>query len=170
MKVKMAGETHEMRAVWFADGRLKLIDQRRLPAALEITETDDWRHATEMIREMAVRGAPAIGITAAYAMAMALRAGEDLTVAAKYVKSARPTAYDLFYAVDRIANAFACGEDALRAADCYAEEIIGKCLASADAFQTHIRKTDVLRHAQCASAPVPYPSHQSPTHQHCSES
>jgi len=129
MKVKMAGETHEMRAVWFADGRLKLIDQRRLPAALEITETDDWRRATEMIREMAVRGAPAIGITAAYAMAMALRAGEEPTVAAKYVKSARPTAYDLFYAVDRIANAFACGEDALRAADCYAEEIIGKCLA-----------------------------------------
>ena len=77
MKVRFAEGTRDMRAVWFEDGMLKLIDQRRLPQALETVETADWRRATEMIRDMTVRGAPAIGITAAYAMALALRAGED---------------------------------------------------------------------------------------------
>ena len=129
MKVIAENGARDMRAVWFEDGRLKLIDQRKLPLSLEIVETADWRRATEMIRDMTVRGAPAIGITAAYAMAMALRAGEDPGAAATHVKAARPTAYDLFYAVDRIAAAFAAGDDVLRAADGYAEEIVGKCLA-----------------------------------------
>jgi len=129
VKVLAADGVRDMRAVWFEDGRLKLIDQRRLPLALEIVETADWRRATEMIRNMTVRGAPAIGITAAYAMALALRAGEDPVAAATHVKAARPTAYDLFYAVDRIAAAFAAGDDVLRAADGYAEEIVEKCLA-----------------------------------------
>ena len=128
MKVLAADGARDVRAVWFENGCLKLIDQRKLPLALEIVETKDWRRATEMIRDMTVRGAPAIGITAAYAMAMALCAGEDPATAAMHVKSARPTAYDLFYAVDRIAAAFAAGDDAIRAADGYAEEIVGKCL------------------------------------------
>ena len=129
MKVNVADGVKDIRAVWFEDGRLKLIDQRQLPLELEIIETKDWRRATEMISDMTVRGAPAIGITAAYAMAMALCMGEDPAMAAKYVKAARPTAYDLFYAVDRIAEAFAVGKDVLRAADDYAEEIIEKCHA-----------------------------------------
>ena len=129
MKVKVASGVQDMRAVWFENGLLKLIDQRKLPLALEIIETADCRRATEMIRDMTVRGAPAIGITAAYAMALALRAGEDPHNAALHVKAARPTAYDLFYAVDRIVGACASGEDALRAADDYAEEIVEKCRA-----------------------------------------
>ena len=129
MKVKVASGVQDMRAVWFEDGRLKLVDQRKLPLALEIVETADWRRAVEMIRDMTVRGAPAIGITAAYAMALALRAGEDPEAAARHVKAARPTAYDLFYAVDRIVDACASGEDVLCAADGYAEEIVEKCRA-----------------------------------------
>jgi len=129
MKVKVADGVQDMRAVWFENGSLKLIDQRKLPLALDIVETADWRRATEMIRDMTVRGAPAIGITAAYAMALALRAGEDPPKAVLHIKAARPTAYDLFYAVDRIADACASGEDVLRAADNYAEEIIAKCRA-----------------------------------------
>ena len=129
MKVKVANGVQDMRAVWFENGRLKLIDQRKLPLVLEIVETADWRRATEMIRDMTVRGAPAIGITAAYAMALALRAGEDPQKAALHIKAARPTAYDLFYAIDRIADAYASGVDALRAADGYAEEIVEKCRA-----------------------------------------
>jgi len=129
MKVMAADGVRDVRAVWFEGGRLKLIDQRKLPLSLEIVETADWRRATEMIRDMTVRGAPAIGITAAYAMAMALRSGEEPAVAAAHVKSARPTAYDLFYAVDRISAAFSAGDDVLRAADGYTEEIVGKCLA-----------------------------------------
>ena len=129
MKVKMADDVQDMRAVWFENGRLKLIDQRKLPLELEIVETADWRRVTEMIRNMTVRGAPAIGITAAYAMALAVCADEDPQKAALYIKAARPTAYDLFYAVDRIVDACAAGEDVLRAADGYAEEIVEKCRA-----------------------------------------
>ena len=129
MKVKVASGVQDIRAVWFENGRLKLIDQRKLPLSLEIVETADWRRAVEMIRDMTVRGAPAIGITAAYAMALAVRAGEEPKAAALCVKAARPTAYDLFYAVDRIVDAFAAGDDVLRAADAYAEEIVEKCLA-----------------------------------------
>ena len=77
MKVKVASGVQDIRAVWFENGRLKLIDQRKLPLSLEIVETADWRRAVEMIRDMTVRGAPAIGITAAYAMALAVRTGEE---------------------------------------------------------------------------------------------
>ena len=129
MKAVVADGVRDLRAVWFEDGRLKLIDQRKLPLNLEIVETTDWRRATEMIRDMTVRGAPAIGITAAYAMALAVRAGEDPSKAAPHVKSARPTAYDLFYAVDRIVDACVAGDDVLCAADGYAEEIVEKCRA-----------------------------------------
>ena len=129
MKVKMADDVQDMRAVWFENGRLKLIDQRKLPLEVEIVETADWRRAVEMIRDMTVRGAPAIGITAAYAMALALRAGEDPEAAARHVKAARPTAYDLFYAVDRIVAACAAGADPAAAANAYADEIVEKCRA-----------------------------------------
>ncbi|MBR4653564.1 MAG: S-methyl-5-thioribose-1-phosphate isomerase [Kiritimatiellae bacterium] len=127
MKVEMHGAVRDIRAAWFEDGELKLIDQRRLPHSLEIVSTTDWRLATTLIRDMAVRGAPAIGIVAAYAMALAARSGADIAEAAAFVKGARPTAYDLFYAVDSMVAAISAGEDPAAAADAYAETIIGKC-------------------------------------------
>ena len=54
---------------------------------------------------MKVRGAPAIGVAAAFAMALAELAGEDMGMAAKEIKNARPTAVNLFWAVDRVFNA-----------------------------------------------------------------
>ena len=51
-------------------GRLQLLDQTKLPAEEAIVEVDDYRGAAAAIREMRVRGAPAIGVTAAYAVAM----------------------------------------------------------------------------------------------------
>ena len=49
---------------------------------------------------MVVRGAPAIGVTAAYGLAMASKNMEDMEKAVKTISSSRPTAYDLFKAID----------------------------------------------------------------------
>lgn len=96
---------------WLDEGKLRLIDQRRLPQALVYCDYTDYREVAVAIREMVVRGAPAIGITAGYGMALAalhssaddadaLRA--DLRVADAVLRPSRPTAVNLFWALDRV--------------------------------------------------------------------
>ncbi len=103
----------ELRSVEWADGRLRLVDQRALPARLVRVELETPEAVAEAIRVMAVRGAPAIGASAAYGLALAL-AGEGggsedplatLDAAAALLKAARPTAVNLAWAVDRVAGA-----------------------------------------------------------------
>jgi methylthioribose-1-phosphate isomerase len=77
-----------------------VLDQRLLPA-----EEVDLRCATvvelaEAIRVLAVRGAPAIGVAAAYGMALAAERGEDLDIASEALASSRPTAVNLRWALD----------------------------------------------------------------------
>ncbi len=50
---------------WLSDKTLRLLDQRVIPQAMEYLETQDYHQVAEMIRDMAVRGAPAIGVAAA---------------------------------------------------------------------------------------------------------
>ena len=90
---------------------------------------DDYRDVAEAIRNMTTRGAPSIGATAAYAMCLAALKGEDLETAARDIKAARPTANDLFYAVDRMAESLAEGADPVEAADTYAQSMVDKCIA-----------------------------------------
>lgn len=81
---------------------LRLIDQRELPRALsyfDCCETDDFIFA---IKELIVRGAPAIGIAAAHAIALAAKRGEELIGTANLLKASRPTAVNLAWAVDRM--------------------------------------------------------------------
>ncbi|MGM0510666.1 MAG: S-methyl-5-thioribose-1-phosphate isomerase, partial [Thermoplasmatota archaeon] len=86
---------------------------------------EDYNDVKKSIREMMVRGAPAIGVTAAYGMAQAAVQGKDLEEAARVIKSARPTAYDLFYAVDHMmAN---MGDDPREAAEKYSDDVVEKC-------------------------------------------
>jgi len=91
--------------------RLSVLDQALLP------HRESWRRcrtsedAARAITEMAVRGAPAIGITAAYGMVLAARAGEDLDSAAKRLAAARPTAVNLAMAVDRLLAAGPAADD-----------------------------------------------------------
>jgi len=113
----------EMRSLWFEDDALKLIDQRKLPAEVDIFIADDVKKVAYAIREMVVRGAPAIGCAAAYGMAMEGGVEEK----AALLKATRPTAHDLFYAVDYMVEKIQQGEDAMRAADNYTEAIIEKC-------------------------------------------
>jgi methylthioribose-1-phosphate isomerase len=90
---------------------LQLIDQRRLPNELTMLACHTCQEVAQAIREMAVRGAPAIGVSAAYGLALAARQSEsndpgqlwrDLEQAAKLLRGARPTAVNLEWAVKRV--------------------------------------------------------------------
>ncbi len=102
---------NEIRPIRWADGILKLLDQTRLPAEELVVELADYRGAVDAIRSMQVRGAPAIGVTAAYAVVMAAAESAandaesflaDLREAAAVINAARPTAVNLQWAVSRM--------------------------------------------------------------------
>jgi len=88
--------------------RLAVLDQRLLPSTVEYLEINSVDQAVAAIRSLAVRGAPAIGIAAAYALAVSVRAAppaefeSTLHASAAALKGARPTAVNLAWAVDRL--------------------------------------------------------------------
>lgn len=100
-----------LRSIWLdeQDGEVKVIDQRRLPhefVIMALTSVDDVIHA---ITAMAVRGAPLIGVTAAYGMYLAARHAAEhglgvdhLKSAAQRLRATRPTAVNLAWAVNRV--------------------------------------------------------------------
>jgi methylthioribose-1-phosphate isomerase len=97
-----------------ATGHLRLIDQTRLPAELVHLDCRDVETAWEAIRTLRVRGAPAIGLAAAYAAVIGARerglASADtvaaaLAAAADRLRTSRPTAVNLFWALDRMERA-----------------------------------------------------------------
>jgi len=81
---------------------VQIIDQRRLPHEYRIQELKSWQDGATAIREMAVRGAPLIGATAAWSLYLAAVAGKDLHEAAAELLKSRPTAVNLRWAVERI--------------------------------------------------------------------
>ncbi|OUN01469.1 MAG: S-methyl-5-thioribose-1-phosphate isomerase [Firmicutes bacterium ZCTH02-B6] len=109
-----SGDEHHpagrVRSLVWRDGALHLIDQRHLPLAFETVVCRTAHEVAEAIRTMVVRGAPAIGASAAYGMVLGarellergsgVRAG--LLEVADLLKAARPTAVNLFWAVDRM--------------------------------------------------------------------
>jgi methylthioribose-1-phosphate isomerase len=109
------------------DGALEILDQRRLPGAEVWLRCATWRDVAEAVRTLAVRGAPAIGIAAAYGVALA--APGERSVAAAGLKAARPTAVNLAWAVDRALAA----ADPLREAEAVAAEEAARCEAIAAA-------------------------------------
>ena len=95
----------------YARDKLRMIDQRRLPANLLVLEFDDFHQVAQAIQTMVIRGAPAIGAAAAFGMALAARqsrAGdvktlqEDLEQAAVVLRQSRPTAVNLTWAINRV--------------------------------------------------------------------
>lgn len=85
---------------WRSD-HLAMLDQRVLPGQSVWLELRSWQAVDDAIRTMAVRGAPAIGIAAAYGLAMAARDGE-LLAALEVLSCSRPTAVNLMWSVERI--------------------------------------------------------------------
>lgn len=86
---------------WTDEG-LRMLDQRLLPNQEVWLTLRTWEEVRDAIRDMAVRGAPAIGIAAAYGMALASRDGVDMEEASQGLAASRPTAVNLFWALDRI--------------------------------------------------------------------
>ena len=93
-----------MKTLEWEDNKLKLIDQRKLPDELTYVYCNTYQDVINAIKNMTVRGAPAIGVSAAFAMALADIEGVDLNKASEDIKNARPTAVNLFWAVDRVYN------------------------------------------------------------------
>lgn len=94
-----------MKTMYWKDSKLFLIDQTKLPDEVGYVECSDYKDVIDAIKIMKVRGAPAIGVAAAFGMALAELSGEDLENAADAIKGARPTAVNLFWAVDRALRA-----------------------------------------------------------------
>lgn len=81
---------------------LEVLDQRLLPHTVKYTTCRTHQEVAEVIRNMSVRGAPAIGCVAAYGMVLARMKGENLDRAGRLLRSARPTAVNLAWAIDRM--------------------------------------------------------------------
>ena len=115
------------RTVDYQNGKVIMIDQNRIPEELVTIELVDYEAVADAIKTMKVRGAPAIGVTAALAMALAARSSdaddpndilEALRGAAQVLKSTRPTAVNLFWGIDRMLDAGgACIESGCSADD-----------------------------------------------------
>ncbi|MBN1130806.1 MAG: S-methyl-5-thioribose-1-phosphate isomerase [Chitinispirillaceae bacterium] len=103
---------HRLKTIEWADGAVRIIDQTRLPASLAYERIDRIEVMHEAIRQLRVRGAPAIGIAAAFGLYLGIKdapdtaSGGDILALvrdkAEFLLSARPTAVNLSWALDRI--------------------------------------------------------------------
>jgi len=100
-----------IRAVQWQGDRLRLLDQRKLPAEETWIECKGAGAVRRAIADLAVRGAPAIGIAAAWGVVLAARAGDDLPAALAALRAARPTAVNLMWALDRMRRRIEGGAD-----------------------------------------------------------
>lgn len=97
----------EFSALKFIDNRLVFIDQTRLPDEEDYISTDDYNRIAEAIERLEIRGAPLIGIAALYALALSIKDDIDnFEIALERLKKTRPTAVNLFHALERAKNFF----------------------------------------------------------------
>jgi methylthioribose-1-phosphate isomerase len=85
--------------------RLELLDQRLLPEKTDYITCRTAAQVAQAIRDMVVRGAPAIGCAAAFGIALDAGAGRDLEAACRVLGASRPTAVNLFWAIERMRRA-----------------------------------------------------------------
>lgn len=147
MNVTLRGRARHYRTVEFdaPSNRVLLIEQRLLPHRFKVVAARNFRETAAAIRDMVVRGAGAIGATAAYGLAQGARAfrGGDLRRFGRHVETvcdalitARPTAVDPINAMDQVRGAMRAGETvgqqqalALAAAEQFAQEDVEHCRA-----------------------------------------
>jgi methylthioribose-1-phosphate isomerase len=118
--------------VFWRDDRVVMLDQRRLPAEEVWTAYDEWEDLARAIRDMEVRGAPAIGCTAAFAVALAWRRDPSpsrVRPVLRALGTTRPTAVNLGAALHRMANALASERDAVAEARAIWAEDLAACRA-----------------------------------------
>jgi methylthioribose-1-phosphate isomerase len=115
------------RSIWLDDnGEVAIIDQTRLPHEFRVRTLQTTEDAAIAIRDMWVRGAPLIGATAAWGMALAMREDSSdaaLTLAAETLLATRPTAVNLRWAIDAMLARLQPLPDSERAAAAHAAAI-----------------------------------------------
>ncbi len=155
------------RTIWVDDGdgwSVRVFDQTKLPWSLEYVRLANLHDAAHAIRSMQVRGAPLIGATAAYGMALAMRENprsDAMERAADVLMATRPTAVNLRWAVDRMLTRLRNTVAADRVDAAYAEAALiaeedveqnaaigdhGKVLLEEIAGRQHDRPVNVLTH------------------------
>lgn len=125
------------------DDRVVLLDQRRLPEEEAELACRSSAEVAEAIRALAVRGAPAIGIAAAYGYALAAARGEDLEEAFSVLAGARPTAVNLVWALREVCSA---EDPAVRARELHEAEVERCRQMSAHATELLAPGSSVLTH------------------------
>ncbi len=88
--------------IQWTDVGVVMIDQTRLPREQVFVTCRDYKEVAEAIRSMVIRGAPAIGVAAAMGVALGVREGADFETVCQTLAQTRPTAVNLFWAIDRM--------------------------------------------------------------------
>src|SRR3954469_16824584 len=97
----------------FGGGVLELLDQTRLPEEEGWLRCERPEDVADAIRRLAVRGAPAIGVAAAYGVVLGVRTGQAFESVRSLLAGTRPTAVNLSWALERMAEVADEGDDAL---------------------------------------------------------
>lgn len=129
----------KFRTIWTTEDKyVEVIDQRQLPHEFVVVKLETYEDAVEAIKEMTVRGAPLIGATAAYGVYLAVREmieeeldGAFIDQAFSELRASRPTAVNLFWALDKMRLALDNSDDFLKtsweAAAAIVEEDVETC-------------------------------------------
>jgi methylthioribose-1-phosphate isomerase len=145
-------KTRYMSPLLWEGGTLHLLDQRLLPTEEVWLAYDDYREVARAIVEMVVRGAPAIGCTAAYGVAIGAKQGAPFDEVVKVLASTRPTAVNLFWALDRMKRVTPRTPEALeREAIAIQEEDIAACIAMGEAGASLLPEGTVLTHCNAGA-------------------
>jgi len=128
----MKADGRDFTSIWLKDkDTVQIIDQRKLPYELVIDDLRNVDDVVTAIKDMHLRGAPLIGVAAAYGMYLAVLNHEDVNEAAERLKAARPTAVNLSWAVDRMLKSTGNSQDkiktALETANKIRDESIDEC-------------------------------------------
>jgi methylthioribose-1-phosphate isomerase len=152
------------RTIWLSQpGRVRVIDQSRLPFEFVLLDLETLEDAAHAIRSMIVRGAPLIGATAAYGMALALISDPSergIEHAARTLLATRPTAVDLAWAVARMRQLLertapdARAAAAFEAAGCLCDESIARCRAIGRHGLEILRRAASARRGPAAGGPL----------------
>jgi len=129
LRVFWRGKVRNLKTVWLEGKTVRLIDQRLLPEKLQILRADTVEKVANAIQTMAVRGAPAIGATAAYGMALAELRGDDIKKAYRRLLRTRPTGHDLFHALGIMLDSWREGDSLVEASRAYAAELENRCMS-----------------------------------------
>ena len=156
----------QYRSLWFEDDCLCMIDQNKLPFEFSIVRLESYQQVAEVIRQMTVRGAPAIGAAGAYGLALAAREAPEASFrsyireARDLLASTRPTAIDLYNALETvydevlkfIPNYEHARQVALLSAEEFARDSAAECLALGEHGASLIEDGDrILTHCNAGA-------------------